>query len=270
LFQNEFLGTVSIFHDITHQIEVDRLKSEFVATVSHELRTPMTSIKGYVEILLMGAAGLLNPQQIHFLEIVKNNNERLGVLVNDLLDLSRIEAGKVKLAIQPIDLYPLAEGALADFRQRSSEENKSMLFNITIPANLPRVMGDPERVLQIITNLLENAYDYTPVGGKIDLIASQLNGSVQVDVVDNGIGIPLSEQSRIFERFYRGEDSLVLASSGTGLGLNIVQQLVDLHHGRIWFASSGKPGEGSKFSFTIPAYQQPARIKREDILWQRS
>jgi signal transduction histidine kinase len=246
------------------------LKSEFVATVSHELRTPMTSIRGYVEILLMGAAGELNPQQTHFLEIVKSNNERLGDLVNDLLDLSRIEAGKVKFALQPVDIHPLAENALADLRQRSSEESKPMKFIITIPSNLPRVMADPERVLQIITNLLENAYDYTPAHGKIELTASQVNGHVQVDVIDNGIGIPLCEQSRIFERFYRGEDSLVLASSGTGLGLNIAQQLVSLHHGRIWFNSSGQPGKGSTFSFTIPVYQQLARNKKEEVLWQRS
>jgi PAS domain S-box-containing protein len=270
LFQNEFLGTVSIFHDITHQIEVDRLKTEFVATVSHELRTPMTSIKGYVEILLMGAAGTMNPQQMRFLEIVKNNTERLGVLVNDLLDLSRIEAGKVKLALQPMDIQSLIEGAIADFRQRSKEEMKPMQFSINIPTDLPRVIGDPERVRQIIQNLLENAYDYTPDNGHIKLRAYQSNGDIQVDIIDNGIGIPLSEQTRIFERFYRGEDPLVLASSGTGLGLNIVQQLVDMHHGRIWLTSNGEPGKGSTFSFTLPAYRQQVEQRSEAVLWQRS
>jgi signal transduction histidine kinase len=230
----------------------------------------MTSIKGYVEILLMGAAGTLNPQQMRFLEIVKDNTERLGVLVNDLLDLSRIEAGKVKLVLQPMELQSIIEGAITDFRQRSIEENKLMNFTIDIPTDLPRAIGDPDRIRQIIMNLLENAYDYTPADGQIKVRACHSNGDIQIDVVDNGIGIPLSEQSRVFERFYRGEDPLVLASSGTGLGLNIVQQLVSMHHGRIWLTSKGKPGEGCTFSFTIPAYHQPVEQRSEAILWQRS
>src|SRR3990172_2224864 len=104
ILQNDFLGTVSIFRDITHEVEVDRLKSEFVATVSHELRTPMTSIKGYVDVLLMGAAGALSENQAHFLDIVRTNTDRLSVLVNDLLDISRIEAGRAALSLQPLDL----------------------------------------------------------------------------------------------------------------------------------------------------------------------
>jgi signal transduction histidine kinase len=187
-----------------------------------------------------------------------------------LLDLSRIEAGKVVLAFQPIDLHSLVEGAITEFRQRSIEDNKPMQFSTIIPPELPRVFGDPERVRQIIMNLLENAYDYTPAHGHIKLKASQSSGDIQVDIIDNGIGIPLIEQARVFDRFYRGEDPLVLASSGTGLGLNIVQQLVNMHHGRIWLTSTGKPGEGSSFSFTIPAYPQQVEQRSEAVLWQRS
>ena len=145
-----------------------------------------------------------------------------------------------------------------------------MQFRMYFQSDLPRVVGDPERLRQIINNLLENAYDYTPRDGIIELKASQSNGDVQVDVIDNGIGIPLNEQARVFERFYRGEDPLVLASSGTGLGLNIVQQLVNMHRGRIWLQSNGKPGEGSTFSFTLPAYHQPVEQRSEAIIWQRS
>ena len=132
-WRQEFLGTVSTFRDITHEVQVDRLKSEFVANVSHELRTPMTSIKGYVEIMLMGAAGTLNPQQVHFLNIVKSNTERLSVLVNDLLDVSRIEAGRVTLNFQPLDLREVAEDVIADLQRRAREENKPMRFNLDIP-----------------------------------------------------------------------------------------------------------------------------------------
>ena len=142
ILQNDFLGTVSIFRDITHEVEVDRLKSEFVATVSHELRTPMTSIRGYVDILLMGAAGAVNENQTHFLKIVKNNTERLNILVNDLLDISRIEAGRVTLAPQSLDLRDVAEDILADILRRSQEENKPMAFSLDAAKNLPRVQGD--------------------------------------------------------------------------------------------------------------------------------
>jgi PAS domain S-box-containing protein len=254
--RNDFLGTVSIFRDITHQVEVDRLKSEFVATVSHELRTPMTSIKGYVEILLMGAAGSMSPQQVHFLEIVKSNTERLAVLVNDLLDVSRIEAGRVTLSLQALDLREVAEDVIATLSHRMQEEERPMKIELDIPSDLPRVYGDPERARQVLDNLLENAYQYTEIGGTINLRMHPEGDMMQIDVKDNGIGITLEEQKRVFERFYRGEDPLVLATSGTGLGLSIVNSLVDMHKGSLWLESSGIRGEGSVFSFTLPLYQE--------------
>ncbi|MGQ9832491.1 MAG: GAF domain-containing protein [Candidatus Villigracilaceae bacterium] len=258
ILHKDFLGTVSIFRDITREVEVDRLKSEFVATVSHELRTPMTSIKGYVDILLMGAAGALNENQSHFLEIVKNNIERLNILVNDLLDISRIEAGRVTLSLQALDLREIAEEVVANLLRRSQEENRPMAISVDIPRGLPFVYGDLERVRQILNNLLDNAYHYTPENGTITIQMTKVDGEVQVDVIDNGQGVPLDEQERIFERFYRGENPLVLATPGTGLGLAIVRQLVEMHHGRIWMKSTGIPGEGSTFSFTLPIYQYQA------------
>ncbi len=255
IWRNEFLGTVSIFRDITHEVEVDRLKSEFVATVSHELRTPMTSIKGYVDLLLMGATGALNENQTHFLDIVRNNTERLSVLVNDLLDVSRIEAGRVSLSLQAIDLHELADDVVADIKRRSQEESKPMDLALDAPSDLPRVTGDLERVRQILGNLVDNAYHYTPADGHINIRMREVNNEIQVDIKDTGIGIPAEEQERIFERFYRGEDPLVLATPGTGLGLAIVKSLVAMHKGRIWMKSSGVPGQGSTFSFTLPVYK---------------
>jgi PAS domain S-box-containing protein len=257
IFQNDFLGTVSIFRDITHEVEVDRLKSEFVATVSHELRTPMTSIRGYTDVLLMGAAGALNENQTHFLNIVKNNTERLNILVNDLLDVSRIESGHVTLSPQAIDMREVAEDVMSDILRRSQEENKPMALSLDAPKKLPRVYGDMERVRQVLGNLIDNAYHYTPENGTIIVRIHSLNGGdeVQVDVKDNGVGIPLEDQDRIFERFYRGENPLVLTTPGTGLGLSIVKQIVEMHKGRIWMKSTGVPGEGSTFSFTLPVYE---------------
>lgn len=252
--RNNFLGTVSIFRDITHQVEVDRLKSEFVATVSHELRTPMTSIKGYVDLLLMGAAGPMSEAQTRFLDIVKSNTERLAILVNDLLDISRIEAGRVSLSLQPLDLLEMGRKAIDDLKRRSQQDNKPMQISFKAPASLPRARGDMERIFQILENLLENAYYYTPEGGKISLSLQAVNGEVQAAIRDNGIGIPPDLMERVFERFYRGEHPFVLATSGTGLGLSIVRTLVEMHTGRIWLESAGLPGLGSTFYFTLPVY----------------
>jgi signal transduction histidine kinase len=255
-WRQEFLGTVSIFRDITHEVEVDRLKSEFVATVSHELRTPMTSIKGYVDILKMGAAGALNENQSHFLDIVINNIERLNTLVNDLLDISRFESGTIVLTPEPVDLRQIAEDVIEEILRRSQEDDKPMALSLDAPKRLPLVMADEKRVRQIIHNLVDNAYNYTPGNGTICVCIRALDGAdVQVDVQDNGIGISLADQARIFDRFYRGEHPLVLSTPGTGLGLPIVHQLVEMHHGRIWMTSTGIPGEGSTFSFTLPVHK---------------
>ena len=258
ILQNDFLGTVSIFRDITHEVEVDRLKSEFVATVSHELRTPMTSIRGYTDVLLMGAAGAMNENQTHFLNIIKSNTERLNILVNDLLDVSRIESGRVTLSPQALDLREIAEDVIEDVLRRSQEENKPMGLSLDVPKKLPFVYGDMERVRQIMANLVYNAYHYTPENGTIKVQIQSLNGGheVQVDVEDNGVGISIEDQERVFQRFYRGEHPLVLATPGTGLGLSIVKQIVEMHNGRIWMKSSGIPGEGSTFSFTLPVHEK--------------
>lgn len=177
IWRNEFLGSVSIFRDITHEVEVDRLKSEFVATVSHELRTPMTSIRGYVDVLLMGAAGALNDDQSRFLGIVKNNTERLNILVNDLLDLSRIEAGRVFLSSQPLDLNVVLREIVSDAIRRSHEENKPMDISMSTEDGVPRALADPERIRQVIDNLVDNAYNYTPAGEKLRFYCIKLTGS---------------------------------------------------------------------------------------------
>ncbi len=254
-YKNEFLGTVSIFRDITHQVEVDRLKSEFVATVSHELRTPLTPIKGYVDFLLMGGAGPMNPEQAQFMDIVKINVDRLSILVTDLLDVSRIEAGKVILSNQPVDVREIAEDVLAQTRLQSEEEKKPFTLKLEAEPNLPRAYGDVQRIRQILGNLVDNAYKYTPMHGYIEVVLHQVGDDLQVEVKDNGIGIFPGDRERIFERFFRGENHLVMATAGTGLGLSIVKELVEMHKGRLWLESSGVPGEGSTFSFTLPIYR---------------
>ena len=203
----------------------------------------------------MGAAGALNEQQTRFLGVVKSNTLRLSVLVNDLLDVSRIDAGRVVLTMAQLDLGEIARDVIGELQRRSSEENKPVTFTLEVSPDLQWVEGDLERIHQVLHNLASNSYNYTPAGGQVWLRVHPADGMVQVDVQDNGIGILPAEQPRIFERFFRGEDSLVLATAGTGLGLSITKNLVEMHHGRIWFTSTGKPGEGSTFSFTVPVFK---------------
>jgi PAS domain S-box-containing protein len=264
LHGTELLGLVSVFRDITAEVEADRIKSEFVANVSHELRTPMTSIKGYADLLLLGAAGDITADQRRFLEIVKSNADRLSMLVNDLLDISRIEQGRVDLDIRQIDIREIVNDVLLALEGRREEEGRSVPVHTEMPDELPMLLADYDRVTQVLTNLVNNAYQYTPDGGSITVRVTEEEQKddlgrpapgVRIDVRDTGIGIAPDEQERVFERFYRGEDPLVMQTAGTGLGLSIVQHLVEMHKGLVWFES--ELGIGTTFSIWLPLKRQP-------------
>ncbi len=240
-------GTVAVFRDFTHEAEIDRMKSDFVSIVSHELRTPLTSIKGYLDLLLIGASGAINKHQESFLRIIKDNAERLHDLVNDLLDISRIESGKVDLDVQVVSM-PLLIQHVAD-SLRMEFDDRNLTLTLDVPSNLPEIFGDPNRIEQILTNLLSNAYKYTRQGGAT-VRARVVDSVLQVDVIDTGIGISKQDQERLFTRFFRAEDRAVRQQAGTGLGLHITKLLVEMHGGLIWVKS--EPGVGSTFSFTLP------------------
>ena len=244
----EFLGTVAVFRDITSEVAADRAKTEFVSMVSHELRTPMTSIKGYVDLMLMGGPGALNEMQRHFLEVIRTNADRLTDLVNDLLDISRIETGKIVLHPEPIDVRAIIDEVVQAVLPKVEE--KGLTIEVVAPENLPKALGDPSRVNQIITNLVGNAYKYTPTGGEITVYAYVKEGKLHVAVRDTGIGISEEDQERIFERFYRVDNPIVQAEAGTGLGLTITTSLIQMHGGEIFVES--EPGQGSIFTFTLP------------------
>lgn len=248
----EFIGSVAVFRDITRDVEVDRLKSEFVATVSHELRTPMTAIKGYVEILLMGATGPLTDPQRNFLQVVHENSNRLESLVADLLDVSRIEAGQTKLNLDIVELPEILEKAARDLRERCEKENKQLEIALEIDPNLRAIQADRTRLIEILENLVENAFLYTPAGGRIALSATAQPDGVEIDVADTGIGITPQERPRLFERFFRGENPMVMATAGTGLGLAITRRLVEMHGGTIRAESEGVPGKGCIFHVRLP------------------
>jgi signal transduction histidine kinase len=217
--------------------------------VAHELRTPMTSIKGYTDLILQGALGEVNDKQRHFLNIVKANVDRLSELVGDLLDTARIEAGRVRLEIEPVQVTSIV-GEVCDSLGETIRERG---LDLTIDADpaVPTVQADRNRLIQILMNLLSNAYRYTPSGGSITVSVQPTDDAVLVAVTDTGIGIAPEDQEKIFERFYRVDHDLVNQQAGTGLGLPIARSLVELHGGRLWLESEF--GMGSTFRFTLPA-----------------
>ncbi|MFW6183113.1 MAG: ATP-binding protein [Chloroflexota bacterium] len=248
---HRYFGTISIFRDITREVEVDRMKSEFVSTVSHELRTPMTSIKGYADLLLMGAAGKVSEPQLRFLDVIKKNADRLKTLVDDLLDISRIETGKTQLNLQPVDIPQLIKDVVNNHLVgRVQHEEKEINVSIDVAPSLPLVNADPEKVTRILTNLVDNAFNYTPAGGEITVGATHEDQFVWLSVRDTGIGISEENQSKIFERFYRVEEEDVQETPGTGLGLSIVRSLVEMHGGELRLQSD--LGAGSTFTFSLP------------------
>ncbi|HID89710.1 MAG TPA: response regulator, partial [Anaerolineae bacterium] len=245
---SEYLGTVSVFRDITAEVEAERAKSEFVSTVSHELRTPMTSIKGYTDLLLMGAVGELTEQQRHFLTIIRHNADRLTALVNDLLDISRIESGRIELNLKPVSIRDVTDQVVSSLQPRASSQD--LVLRVNMDPNLPAVWGDSDRIAQILVNLIGNAIQYTPPGGEITVSAQVRGEMMEVSVSDTGIGISKENQEKIFDRFFRADDPLVQETPGTGLGLAITASLVEMHGGKIWVES--ELGEGSTFTFTLP------------------
>jgi signal transduction histidine kinase len=231
--------------------ETNQTKSEFVSLVSHELRTPMTSIRGYSEMLSKGIVGELNPRQQQFVEVILRNVGRMRVLVNDLLDLSRIEAGRLRLEPEAVSLEEAVEGAYETLGDQLQE--KKQRFVAELPEQLPKVFADPDRLTQILINLMSNAVKYTPEGGRV-VVRSEATaveqGMIHCAVRDTGVGISQEDQKQLFTKFFRSEDPEVREQPGTGLGLAITKSLVELHGGDIWVRS--RKGRGTTVAFTLP------------------
>ncbi len=255
-------GVVAALRDISREVEIERLKNEFISTVSHELRTPMTSIKGYTDLLFLGMAGGLSDSQRNFLQIIKANADRLTALVNDILDISRIETGRIRLNIEALDLREIISQVELAFQEQYRE--KYITLECHVPKGLPEVRGDKDRVTQVLNNLIANAWQYTLEGGRVTVSATELDGFVRIDVADTGIGIAEDDAARIFDRFYRVDDPVVEEAGGTGLGLSIVKMFVDMLGGQIWVES--EVDVGSTFSFTLPLATADAPDVDPDLL----
>jgi signal transduction histidine kinase len=223
------------------------MKSNFLSVVSHELKTPLHSIKGFVEIILMGKTGTISDLQRDFLDTVKQQTDNLQRQINDLLEFSRLESGQARLFVEDVSLPLLTDRVLDKLAPLA--EDAELTLRSDLPPGFPVVEGDRMRLEQVLTNLVENAIKFTPAKGEVAVAGVDLGDEVQISVSDTGIGVPPAERARIFDRFYQVDSSAERAYRGAGLGLTICKHIVAHHGGRIW-VESDEP-QGSRFCFVL-------------------
>ncbi len=249
--KEQIVGGAIIFHDITFLKEIDRMKTEFVAVASHQLRTPLTAIKLFTDMMLRGETGKINKEQKEYLENVNESTERMVRLVNDLLNVTRIESGRLRVEPQEIEIKNLLKNIIAETKPLAANRQQKIIFKDN-NVSIPKVKLDQNLVRQVFHNLIINAIRYSPEKtGNISIILSQDNKKTfTVAVHDNGIGIPKKAQKRIFEKFYRADNAIKSITEGTGLGLYVSKMIVESSGGKIWFESA--KGKGSSFYVCMP------------------
>ena len=255
------LGTVYLFDDITREKEIDQMKSDFISLVSHELRTPLTSIIGFVSFILDGKAGAINDRQRNSLARVQRQSKRLAALINDLLDISRIESGRIQMEQEPISLLEIVTQRIEEIRPQADE--KSIRLDLTAPESVPTILGDEARMGQVFTNLIGNAIKFTPNNGEVS-IRVRVDGSLlHVEVIDTGPGIPAEERQKVFDKFYQLSDISTRQQGGSGLGLSITKSIVEAHGGKLWI-DDGNQGKGSNFQFVLPLVREDDNVKGKE------
>lgn len=247
-------GTVYVFDDITPEYEIDRMKSEFVSLVSHELRTPLTSIIGFISLILDGKTGAINEKQYESLSRAHRQSKRLAALINDLLDVSRIEAGRIEMKQEQIHVAQIAKQRIEELRPQADE--KAITLLLKVQRHLPLMIGDADRIGQVFINLIGNAIKFTPYRGKITVKMSTVvtalsSPRLHAEVIDTGPGIPPEERAKVFDQFHQLSNIQTRQQGGTGLGLGIATAIVEAHGGKLW-VDAGDNGQGSNFQFFIP------------------
>jgi PAS domain S-box-containing protein len=248
---------IAAFSDITDRREIERMKNEFISTVSHELRTPLTSIRGSLGLIAGGVAGPLPPQARRMVDIALGNTERLVRLINNILDIEKIEAGKIEFKMKPVDPVPLVQQAIEANQAYADKFGVRFVLNEPLPE--ARVCADADRLTQVVTNFLSNAAKFSPPNGTVTLSITRSEGSVRVAVTDQGSGIPEAFRGQIFQKFAQADSSDQRQKGGTGLGLSICKSIIEKHGGRIGFES--EPNVATTFYFELPEYAEgPAAL----------
>ena len=248
--QENNLGYGVLFRDVTREKELDRMKNQLLSIVSHELRTPLAAIKGFTTTLLRDDVRWDDATQRDFLKIIEEETDRLGELIDNLLDMSQIEAGALRVEKEPLQLRTIIREA----KDRAARRTEAHWFVMDLPAELPRVWADPRRVRQVLNNLLENAIKYSPSGGQITITCEVEGDHVVVGVADQGKGIPPEYLVKIFERFFQVDAASTRKTGGSGLGLSIAKGIIEAQGGKIWAES--QPGQGTVFRFTLPVVKE--------------
>lgn len=245
------VSAVVVFEDITKEREIDRMKSEFVSVASHQLRTPLTGIKWFGQLLIRGKAGPLTPQQLDFMQQIAVSNDRMIALVEDLLNVSRIETGrKFNIVKKLTDMTTIIDSIFTELVALAASHQVIMKRDATLPSSLT-LNVDPDKIRQVLQNLLSNAVKYSKVGGTVTISCDQSkNDQIVFLVKDSGLGIPARQQSRIFEKFFRADNVQTHETDGTGLGLYIAKAIIEGHDGKLWFESV--ENTGTTFFFSLP------------------
>jgi signal transduction histidine kinase len=243
------IGTLLIIHDISREKMVEKMKTEFVSIAAHQLRTPISAIKWTLRMILDGDLGPINDEQREFLDKTYKSNERMINLINDLLNVTRIEEGRQVYDPVVADIEEIVRSLVANYEDMARQKNLNLSFE-KIAAVVPAVRIDLEKIKLVVSNLVENALKYTPAGGRISVALGEEDGNAMVEVVDTGIGIPAEQQDRIFTKYFRSANAIKAETEGTGLGLFIAKNIVEAHGGKIRFVS--EPGRATKFSFVLP------------------
>jgi len=258
--EEEKLGALIILHDVTREKTIERMKTEFVSLAAHQLRTPLSAIKWTLRMLLDGDLGKITEEQEDFIEKTYKSNERMITLINDLLDVTRIEEGRYLYKPVLADFEPICQFVINSYQEEIGR--RGLKFEFKKPEKkLPRVMLDVEKMRLAIQNLLDNAIRYTPLAGQITVSLKLGQKGIEFSVKDTGVGIPKDQQGRVFTKFFRAANVMRLATEGSGLGLFITKNIIEAHGGKIWFES--EEGKGTTFYFTLPVKEEFGEFLKE-------